>query len=116
MADFVDFRVWGAPPDALTYALETLAGDGYRVTARTEWSCLVEKGSSVNRAIAGGLAQRSILKLSVFDGGPGAALLRLEKQATGWSGGIIGAHRAGTAFEVATQRLGWSLQTAGRLL
>lgn len=116
MADLADFRVWGAPPEAFGFALQALAVDGYRVTARTEWTCLVEKGSSASRALAGGLAERSILKLSVFDGGAGATVLRLEKQASGWSGGVIGAHRAGKAFDAAIQRLGWELQNAGRLV
>lgn len=71
-------------------------------------TCLVEKGSSVHRA----LAERSILNLSGFDGGAGDAPLRLEGQAIGWSGGETGAHRADKAFVAAAQRLGWELQDA----
>jgi len=115
MADLVDFPVRSAPADALGFAQQALAADGFRTTAQTEWTCIVEKGSSGTRALAGGFAERSILKLSVFDGGSGTTVLRVEKQGSGWSGGALGAHKAKKAFEAATQRVGSSLQDAGLL-
>jgi hypothetical protein len=115
MADVVDLKVRLGAVEALGFAEQALGADGFRTTAQTEWSRMVEKGSSTNRALAGGFAERSILKLTVFDGGDGTTLLRIEKQGSGWSGGILGAHKAGKAFEAATQRVGWSLQSAGLL-
>ncbi len=115
MADFIDFRVRSAPSDALTFAQQALGADGYRTTAHSEWTCLVEKGSTANRALAGGFAERSILKLAVFDGGEGTTVLRVEKQGSGWSGGVLGASKASKAFAAATQRVGWSFQEAGLL-
>lgn len=115
MADLADFRVRLAPIDALGFAEQALGYDGFRATASTEWSRMVEKGSSANRALAGGFAERSILKLSVFDGGEGTTVLRVEKQGSGWSGGVLGASKASKAFAAATQRVGWSFQEAGLL-
>lgn len=115
MADLVEFRVTSMPADALGFAQHALAADGFRTTAQTEWSCIAEKGSSTNRALAGGFAERSILKLSVFDGGPGVSLLRIEKQGSGWSGGILGAQKAKKGFNTAAERVGSSLQQAGLL-
>lgn len=115
MADAVDFRVLSSPGDTLAFTQQALAADGFRITASTDWSCIVEKGSSGKRALAGGFAERSILKLSVFDGGAGMTVLRVEKHGSGWSGGMLGAHKATKAFEVATRRVGWSLQSAGLL-
>jgi hypothetical protein len=112
MADVADFRVRCAPADALAFVQQALAADGFRTTAQTDWTCIIEKGSSATRALAGGFAERSILKASVFDGGPGLTLLRIEKQGSGWSGGILGAQKATKAFANATHRIGWSLQNA----
>ncbi len=115
MADIVDFQVRSGPADTLGFAQQVLAADGFRTTAQTEWTCLVEKGSSGKRALAGGLVERSIVKLSVFEGGAGLTVLRVEKQGSGWTGGAIGAHRATKAFAAATQRIGTSLQNTGHL-
>lgn len=115
MADVIDFQVRSGPADTLGFAQQVLAADGFRTTAQTEWTCLVEKGSSGNRALAGGFAERSIIKLSVFEGGNGLTVLRVEKQGSGWSGGVLGAHKATKAFAAATQRIGSSLQSAGHL-
>ncbi len=115
MADVLDFQVRSGATDALALAQQALGAGGFRTTAQTEWTCLMEKGSSGKRALAGGFAERSILKLSAFDGGQGASVLRVEKQGSGWSGGVLGAHKAGKAFEAATQRIGWSLQNVGLL-
>ena len=115
MADVIDYRVRLGALEALGFAQQALGADGFRTTAQNEWSCIVEKGNSTNRVLAGGFAERSILKLSVFDGGEGATLLRVEKQGSGWSGGVLGAHKAGKAFEAATSRVGWSFQQAGLL-
>lgn len=115
VADVVDIRVRLGPLEALGFAQQALGADGFRTTAQSEWTCLVEKGSSTNRALAGGFAERSILRLTVFDGGEGTTMLRVEKQGSGWSGGVLGAHKAGKAFAAATQRVGWSFQEASLL-
>lgn len=115
MTDLAEFRVKSAPADALGFAQQALAADGFRTTAQTEFSCIAEKGSSKNRALAGGFAERSIVKLAVFDGGPGVSLLRIEKQGSGWSGGYLGAQKAKKGFKAATERVGSSLQDAGLL-
>jgi len=115
VADNVDFRVRGGPHEALGFAQQALVADGFRVTAQADWTCRVEKGSGAKRALAGGLAERSILNLSVFDGGPGVTVVRVEKHASGWSGGAIGAHRAKKAFLTATEHLGSALQVAGHM-
>jgi len=115
MADLADFQVKCAPVDALGFAQQALAIDGFRITAQTEHSCIAEKGSSKNRALAGGFADRSIVKLSVFDGGPGVSVLRIEKEGSGWSGGYLGAQKAKKGFKAATDRVGSSLHEGGLL-
>lgn len=115
MADFVDLRVQSAPLDALSLAQQALTADGFRITAQTEWTCVAEKGKSGTRVLVGGFAERSIIELSVFDDGNGTTILRLKKQASGWSGGYLGAQKAKKAFEAATQQVGSSLQDAGLL-
>ena len=115
MADLAEFHVKCAPADTLGFAQQALAVDGFRITAQTELSCIAEKGSTKNRALAGGFAERSIVKLSAFDGGPGVTLLRIEKHGSGWSGGYLGAQKAKKGFKAATERLGSSLQEAGLL-
>jgi len=113
VADAVDLCVRSTPRDTLAVTQQTLAAECFRTTASTEWTCIVEEGSSGKRALAGGFAEWSILRLSVFDGGSGTTMQRVEAHGSGWSGGMFGAHKATKAFEAATQRAGWSLQSAG---
>ncbi len=115
MADVVDIRVRLGPFQALGFAQQALAYDGFRTTARSGWTCLVEKGSTASRMAAGGFDDRSILRLAVFDGGDGTTILRVQKHGSGWSGGALGAHKAAKAFGAAAQRVGWSFQEAGLL-
>ncbi len=81
------------------FTQQTLAADAFRTTASTEWTGIAEDGSSGRRALAGGFAEWSILKLSVFDGGSGTTMPRVETHGRGWSGGMLGGHKATKAFE-----------------
>lgn len=112
----VDLTVSTDPSSARQAVGGYLEQDGFRLEWRSEWAATAERGSATKQVFLGAFAEYFKFGFSVFSAPDGSTVVRLEKQATGWMGGAIGASRAKKRFDEMRNTLSAFFSQHGQLV
>jgi hypothetical protein len=90
---YLDFALLGDAAAAQQTATAALTHHKFKLTWADPYTATAERGSKVANALLGALAQYFKVGVRIAPGQPGYIVLRLERQSSGWMGGVIGAAR-----------------------
>jgi hypothetical protein len=111
-----DFTLQGDPVHAKDTVHDALVARKFRLTWHDDWTATAERGNKVANAVAGAAAQYFKVGVAIRSGGDGNAILRVERQSSGWMGGAIGASRTTKNLEQLRAELEQSFTASGVLV
>jgi hypothetical protein len=112
----VEFVVVGDAGRAKATVVEALQARKFRLTWAGEWDAVAEKGNKIANALAGAFAQYFKFAVLVRSAPDGNGVIRLEKSAKGYMGGIAGAMRTTKHFDSLAAELEAAFRAAGVLV
>jgi hypothetical protein len=90
---YVDFTVTGDPTTAKATAEAALVERRFKVSWNDQWTGVAERGNRVANVLAGAIAQYFKVGVAIMSANQGQTIVRIERQNSGWAGGVIGASR-----------------------
>jgi len=112
----VEFTLQGDPTRAKATVEEALVARKFTVAWSDEWSGVAERGSKTKNLLLGAAAQYFKVGVRVMSADTGHAIVRLDRESTGWMGGAIGAARTTKNLEGLRDDLGRTFDAAGVLV
>jgi hypothetical protein len=113
---YINYLVTGDPRKARATAEQALVSRGFKLIWHDDWTATAERGSWIANVIAGGFAQYFKMGVRLMSMQPGETLVRIERQTTGWRGGLVGKVRTNDNMTKLCMELEASFASAGVLL
>jgi hypothetical protein len=111
----VDFLVNGDPTVARNAAVEILAQRGFKLNWESDWSAEAVRGTTAGNLLAGPLAEKFVVGLTVTSAANGQSVLCFSRRNSGWMGGWIGALRVSKNMKALREQFSEAMSARGML-
>lgn len=116
MPSIADFTVVGDPRRAGATVAQALTERRYTIDWQDEWTGTAKFGSLTGNIMIGVFAPYFKVGIRLMSAAPGQTVVRIEKQASGWAGGLWSALRANKNFTGLVRELEADFAVAGVLV